>query len=230
MKRLLAALVLVAAFNISQADIPTASFRDVLTLVERGVSDETLLAFLATRKVGFILDVDAIDLLLDSGVSDEVIRYLLLAAVTSADSRKDQTRGYVGALPADQYADYYATSGLISRRSAYPLIWSGHSVVVGHRVKRQRNHQFDNRIKHRQFSGNHMVSHVEPRPGHHVPAGSAATGVSGHHVSRLGIGHGSARRHVFGSRIRHGHARTHGRGHSGSRHGGGGHSGGGRRH
>ena len=152
MKRLLAALVLVTAFNVSQADIPTASFQDVLVLVERGVSDETILAFLATRTVGFILDVDAIDLLLVSGVSEEVIRYLLLA-VTSADA----TGAYVDALPADYSARYYASSGLISRRAAYPRIWLGHSIVVGHGVKRQRNYKFNDRIKHRQFSGNHMA-------------------------------------------------------------------------
>lgn len=236
MKRLLAALVLVTAFNMSQADIPTASFQDVLVLVERGVSDETILAFLATRRVGFILDVDAIDLLLVSGVSEEVIRYLLLAAATSADSIPDPTRPYVDALPADYVARYYAGSGLITRRSAYPRIWLGHSVVVGHGVKRQRNHQFNDRIRHRKFTGNHMVSHLEPRPGHHVQAGSGAKGVSAHHVSRLGSSHRFAGAHIFGSRMSHsraragGHSRTHGRGHSGSGHRGRGHSGGGRGH
>ena len=77
MKRLLASLALVTGISIVEAGTMTVSLDDIVLLSQRGVSDQTILVLLQTREIGFVPGADDIDSLLETGVSEEVIRYLL---------------------------------------------------------------------------------------------------------------------------------------------------------
>ena len=194
----------------------TVSLDDVIFLTQNDVSDETILAFLAHRRVTLPLDATDVLRLREAGVSEEIIRYLLENPYALNSVRTAYAR------PIDYYAiypSYYYGTRLVSV-TAFPRYWHDHHYFgfahaahhrglnhrpghsLGHRVavtvgnRHHRNHDLG-------LGGGHVGRH---RADHHIgPDGAHHVGRNSRHVGR----HGS----------------THGRGHSGGHHGshGGGH-------
>ena len=112
---------------VAQADAPQVSLEDILLLMERGVSNETLLVFLETREIGFTLDVEDIDELLEAGVSEEIISYLLQrTAKYSVPSYADRTTNYQDRYPLYYYTPYYSATSVFLGFSSFPRAWFRH--------------------------------------------------------------------------------------------------------
>ncbi len=234
---------LVLATPAAAAHLPEVSLEDLTLLARSDISDETILVFLDPREIGFELDADAIALLRQQGVSDEVIRYLLER--TDARSERDDRVVYVsaGAYPPRYYAPYYGYGvfpyfgAAILWHWTHGYHWVDHHLVGGHHLGVSVGHSASHGARHYasaghlvgghhargHSSGGHAaVSHLGSHGGGHVGVGHSGRGHSGNHVGGRGGG-----RHGGGSHVGAGHGGGHvGAGHSGRGHGGGGHGGG----
>ena len=69
-------LVLLLGAGAARAQGRPASLDDVVLLAQSGLSDDTILSFLETRPIGFVLSATSIVQLRAAGVSEVIIRYL----------------------------------------------------------------------------------------------------------------------------------------------------------
>ncbi len=219
MKRLLVSLICIAGLSISiaQAGTPKTSLEDIMLLVGRGISDETIMVFLKTRKIGFTPDAEDIDKLLVSGLSQEAIRYILRQTATySTSSYSYQTTTYV-----DPYPPYYSRSSFYLGYSSYPYTWFGNNYGGVHYASlrhggihnlRHNNHGYLSRRVH---SGEHAGAHnTNHRLGHNTATGIRHGG-SRYTVAHRGRQH-SVRHTSRSSTHRSGYSRGHGGTHRGS--------------
>lgn len=193
------------------------SLNDISLLAQRGLSDETILIFLEKRSLDFNLTAENIDQLLQSGVSEDVVQYLLQQQTSQPVYVTTPTATYINPYPTYYYSPQY---NHIS--TSAPLLhgFAAASYTFGHHETFQPH--YSNSISHSQ------------RPQH--------SGVAIIHNSGLSVGHNSSNNrhnnvthssggHNVGHRRSHnsaGYSQTHSRGgHSG---GGGGHRGGGGGH
>ena len=147
---------------VAQADAPQVSLEDILLLMERGVSNETLLVFLETREIGFTLDVEDIDELLEAGVSEEIISYLLQqTAKYSVPSYADRTTNYQDRYPFNYYTPYYSATSVFLGFSSFPRAWFRHHHSAVHHGP--LHHDAAHRPAH---NDRHAFSHAVPRGGH----------------------------------------------------------------
>jgi uncharacterized membrane protein YgcG len=78
MRRTIVSFVLAMAVSAAaQAGYPVVRLGDVLALAREGVSSRTIVAFLETRPLGFVVGTEEILRLRDAGAGEEVIRYLV---------------------------------------------------------------------------------------------------------------------------------------------------------
>jgi hypothetical protein len=160
--------------NAAQADVPQVSLEDILLLIERGISNETVLVFLETRDIGFILDAEDIDKLLAAGVSEEVISYLLQQTATySVPSYSYRTTTYVDRYPSYYYTPYYSATSVFLGFSSFPRAWFRH-----HHSGVHHGPLHHDGVHHPAHNDRGALSHAVPRGGH-----------GGVHVPRHGLGH-----------------------------------------
>ena len=215
---------LVLATPAAAAHRPQASLEDLTLLAKSGISDQTTLVFLDTREIEFALDPEAIALLRQEGVSDEVIRYLLER--TDAPSDRDDRVVYVsaGLYPPRYYALYYGYGvfpyfgAAILAHWTHGFHWVGHHLVGGHHRGNSVGHSASHGGRH-DASGGHLVG------GHHARRHSNGGHGARSHLGSHGASHASAG-HSSGGHGRGGHGGGHGGGGHGGGHGGGGHGGG----
>lgn len=219
MKRTIAgvALALGLAAGVQAAD-QAAHVEDVILLAREGLSDETLIAFLQIREIGFTLDAALILRLRDAGVSEEVIRYLLARTPEEATPSPAYLPPVV---PNDYYAGYYASSGYYApsgyssayyapyRRgyvgfSLFPSAWFDH-----HHHRQMLGHSINLREFHGRNSPGHL-GHASPRAAYapqfavgHVGGYRRAGAPLG--TGHLTVGHSAAggRAHVLGHGASH---------------------------
>jgi len=111
MKRLLATLLCITGLTLAQASDLKVSLDDILLLANRDVSDQTILVFVQSRGIGFTPDAGDIDKMLEAGISEEVIRYLLeesALAATAPTYSYQQLPTYIAPYPAYYYYPYYS--------------------------------------------------------------------------------------------------------------------------
>lgn len=192
---------LVLASPAAAADRPQASLEDLTLLTASGISEETILVFLDTREIGFLLDAEAITRLRQQGVSEEVIRHLL----ERTDARSDVDRViYISPAPYprryDSRYDYGYGAGsnfgsAILGHWTRAFHWVGDHLVGGH---------------HLGVSAGYSSSY-----GAHYTGGGYLTG--GHHARSHLVSHRSSHRGFGHSSYGH-RGRGHGRGGHGGRH------------
>ena len=209
-----------AALTRARASQQQAVFQEPVTLehiillAEGGLSDETIIAFLETRPLGFVLSAEDIVRLRQAGVSERVIRYLLQrtpARPTDAMPGQPYDRGYYtgapfsygyGAVVLPQFLPH------LHQGLHHPLhVGQAHRVLPGHDVRLDRHHRRIHAIQHSTVA--HPFGRLPHDAGHR--AGHRATAV-----------------HLVGSRGGHSGAGFSARGHAAGGHGGhsGGHGGG----
>lgn len=127
MKRILVSLVWFV-FTLAQAGTQLVSLDDLLLLIERRVSDETILVLLETREIGFTPGAEEIDRLLEAGISEEVIRYLLRKTEKATDPAYTYrySRTYVEPYPAYYFTPYYYGGSAFLGFSTIPHAWLRH--------------------------------------------------------------------------------------------------------
>ncbi len=235
---LLASATLSCATRIPQSDGDSltdfetggVSLKDIVLLAQNNISDQTIMTFLANRRLDFTLDAQALLTLREAGVSEEVIQYLweqefspedpsYLADIISADD----SPGYA----IQNYPKSYYSSGYIGR-STYPLGWYyhhypslDHSIIYsysplhsyGHHGGHTLNHPLSHALVH-----SNDVPHASNLPGGHE---SNRNHSIRHRSSTLNQGTRHHSGHSGGSTGRHtsGHSTGHSTGHSGG-HGG----------
>lgn len=243
MKRLLAGLLIFASFGMVQAGNMVASMDDVLLLTQRGVSDETILVFLQSRVVNFIPDASDIDKLLEAGVSEEVIRYLL--GQTTSTPSDTSTPLYIPTpvAYADPYPPYYYRPYYYTPYYARSSLFYGFPTFFyssyGHRYRRAAHHNRPHHsgsvhLAHNGYGGHgvshtggHNPGHSIASVGHNIPSVGHSIASVAHNIPSAGHTIASAGHSQTGSI---GHSRSAGHSSSGghsSSHSGGGHSGGG---
>ena len=79
--------VLLLGAGAARAQGRPASLDDVVLLAQSGLSDDTILSFLETRSIGFVLSATSIVQLRAAGVSEVIIRYLSVALPVASPLR-----------------------------------------------------------------------------------------------------------------------------------------------
>lgn len=201
-----ALFVLVFASSAGAADRPQASLEDLTLLTESGISDQTILVFLDTREIGFLLDAETIARLRQQGVSEEVIRHLLERAEVR-DDRDEVVYVAPDPYPRRYYYPYHYGYGVGSYLGAAILgHWThghhrvGHHLGGGHHLGLSFGRSSSYGVHY--TGGGHLVG------GHGARSHLGSHGSSRHSARHRGYGHGG---------------RSHGRGGHGGGHGGGGH-------
>ena len=87
-------LLLLCASASAQANNRPVTIDEVIQLTQSGISDETIITFLETREIRFVLSPQDIVRLRAAGISEELIRYLLHSATEQAANRS--VRRHVG--------------------------------------------------------------------------------------------------------------------------------------
>ena len=123
MRRMLASLICAARLTVAEASDLSATLEDILLLAEQGISSETILVFLQNREIEFTLDADAVDRLLQAGVSKDIISYLLARSGTGVARR-------AGALGNDRAR---------ARRLRDRLHRQGRRRIAGSRYRREQD-------------------------------------------------------------------------------------------
>ncbi len=172
--------------NAAQEGAPQVSLEDILLLIERGVSNETIVVFLETREIGFIPDAEDIDKLLAAGASEEVISYLLQQTAThSTPSYADQPKTYVDRYPSYYYTPYYSATSVFLGFSSFPRAW------FHHHHRRVDHGPLHHDAAHNQAHNDRgALFHAVPRSGH---GGVHARHHSQRHNALVGIEHSGAR-------------------------------------
>lgn len=185
---------------------PEVTLDDLTLLAESDISDETTLVFLASREVGFELDAEAIVLLREQGISEEIIQHLLGKASADVD-RDDRERDRVVAVssyPSNYYVVYYGYGyhayphtilGHWTHGYYYSYYSAGHYAHAGN----HRGISFGHRTAH---DGRHLVGGHTAR--NHSGNGHRMTGRSGSHGGNHG-GSSHTGRHASGGHSRGGH-------------------------
>jgi uncharacterized membrane protein YgcG len=105
MRRTVLSFVLATAVSAAaQAGYPVVRLGEVLALAREGVSSRTIVAFLETRPLGFVVATEEILQLRDAGAGEEVIRYLVERTAPRDAYGPDAYGSYADA-PADDYRD-----------------------------------------------------------------------------------------------------------------------------
>ncbi len=77
MKYLFASLIMLLSISTLNANQNTTSLDDITLLTKRGLSDKSILIFLKNSELDFVLSAKNIDQLLQAGVSENIVQYLL---------------------------------------------------------------------------------------------------------------------------------------------------------
>ncbi|VAW76443.1 hypothetical protein MNBD_GAMMA13-1023 [hydrothermal vent metagenome] len=184
MKQLLASLVIIGTFGGVQAGNMIVSLEDIVLLSQRDVSDETILVLLQNREIGFTLGAKDVDSLLEAGVSEEVIRYLL-QKTASAPLPTYAPVTYVVPYPSYYYRPYYSGTSL----------YRHHYYGVGH---------------HRWTHAPASLHFAHTGGGHSRGLGHRSSSIGHRSIGHRSSG-GHSRSHSFGHRG--GHSGGHGGGH-----------------
>jgi len=237
MKRLLATLLCITGLGLAlaQANDLKVSLDDILLLANRDVSDQTILVFVQSRGIGFTPDAGDIDKMLEAGISEEVIRYLLeesALAATAPTYSYQQLPTYIAPYPAYYYYPYYSKppiyygfSGLL--HAGYINHSTRHHSMPRHTTPRHpyRKHYLSpspplhhgsNRAVH--ISTQNYEPHIASNPGHidssHTKNKSAS---NSHHAKKSGKQHRQKYSGKHKSSLSRGHIGT-GSGHHGGSH------------
>jgi len=231
MKRLLATLLCMGGLTLAQASDLQASLDDILLLANRNVSDQTIMVYIQTRGIGFSPSAENIDKLLEAGISEEIIRYLLEQSPTAtvSDNSYQQRPTYMTPYPTYYYYPYYSRprfyygfSGLLQasyihyraerhlalRHTTAP----GHSNRKHHRLSAPPLHHGNNQAVHIRSHNSKSHTIISPEHGSNKHAGLKSTKNSAHGKKHSNIRGGSLK----GS-LHRGHTRT-GGGHHGGNH------------
>ena len=118
-------LLLLCAPAAAQANNRSVTIDDVIQLTQSGISDETIITFLETREIRFVLSPQDIVRLRAAGISEELLRYLLQH--TAADQPPAYLppvaygSGYgVPGYPAGYYTPAYAAGVVLS--VGFPIV------------------------------------------------------------------------------------------------------------
>ena len=199
--------VLLLGAGAARAQGRPASLDDVVLLAQSGLSDDTILSFLETRPIGFVLSATSIVQLRAAGVSEVIIRYLLerfgVASVPQPVYTAPILPGY--AYPVSYYAASYAPVAAVALGGMiFPHWFHDDHIVAGHLVASLH------------------VDQLHPQPGHHGVAladshrtgGLATRRAPTVHLVGSGRGHSSTGHTGVGFGAR-GHAGGGDSGHSG---------------
>jgi hypothetical protein len=128
MKTIVATCIALAASAMLFSPLPAyakdgvVSVDDVVLLVQSDISQQTILTFLKHRSLDFAVDADAVKLLREGGVGEEIIRYLSRQEATSVAG----TPAYVVATGYNtSYPSYYFGARLVGA-TTFPLGWYDH--------------------------------------------------------------------------------------------------------
>jgi len=144
--------VLLLGAGAARAQGRPASLDDVVLLAQSGLSDDTILSFLETRSIGFVLSAASIVQLRAAGVSEVIIRYLLKRfGVASVPQPVYTAPIWPGsAYPVSYYAASYApVTAVVLGGTIFPHWFHDDHIVAGHLVASLH------------------VDQLHPRPGHH---------------------------------------------------------------
>ena len=155
--------VLLLGAGAARAQDRPASLDDVVLLAQSGLSDDTILSFLETRSIGFVLSAASIVQLRAAGVSEVIIRYLLERFGVASVPQPVYTAPILpgSAYPVSYYAALYAPVVVVALGGTiFPHWFHDDHIVAGHLVASLH------------------VDQLHPQPGHHgvALAGSHRTG------------------------------------------------------
>ncbi len=112
MKYLFASLIIFISISSVEANQNTTSLDDITLLSKRGLSDKTILIFLKNRELDFALSAKNIDQLLQSGVSENVVQYLLQQSSVAPTS--------IASIPAPIAPTTYIAAPTVTYVTPYP--------------------------------------------------------------------------------------------------------------
>lgn len=183
--------------SLAHAEDGIASLDDIVLLARSDISDLTTLTFLKYRTLDFVPDAGAVQRLQESGVSKEIVSYLLQRDATSLVVAP----AYVVATGYNSiYPSYYYGARLVGT-TTYPLSWYSHHYYprgfasiyrpgahfgpgssIGHPVGFSLSHDRDPALSPAPVGGNHPLGHSAFDAGHSVGYGLS-------HAIGHGIGH-----------------------------------------
>jgi uncharacterized membrane protein YgcG len=187
MKHLLTSFIFAISLGTAQASDMVVSLDDILMLSQRGVSDETILVFLQNRELGFTPDADDIDSLLEAGLSEEIVRYLL-QQTPAKPTEVSSAVVYVDPYPPYYYRPYYTRTSLFLGFSAFPHTISGrrhHGGVRHNRPHHGRSHSYESYNNTYSTRGNlGSITHTgAPGRRHGITGAGHITPHAGHDIS-----------------------------------------------
>jgi len=219
MKHILAILVFVLGTGIASAGQLNVTLSDLLLLVESGVSDKTILAFIEPRKITFTLGRKEIAKMYRAGISDEVIQYLL-----AKNKRTGLTynRYIKPPVPYSYPRYYYGSSLYLGFGRGHHALFGNHYVGLHHSAPQHTGlHHGAGTASTHSINNNHRKSgssvHISGLNSHRNGISHSALGSSSHNTSSS-----SAHSTNYSSSYSGGHSSSHsGAGHSSGGHGGG---------